>query len=155
MLSFFMIQLSHRYMTTGKTVALTVYTFVSKVMSLLFNTLSIFVVVFLPKKEKCVDFITAVTVRSDFGVQENKICHSSHFPPSICHEMMGPDDMISIFWMLNSKPTFSLPSFTFIQRLCRYRSLLIIPPVSTVPLHPCNHMTDILQMFIKSCHFCA
>ena len=84
-------------MTAGKTVALTVKTFVSKVMSLLFNTLSRFVIAFLPKKNKRLDFITAVTVRSDFGVQENKICHCFHFPPSICHEVMGPDAMILVF----------------------------------------------------------
>ena len=41
--------------------------------------------------------MTAVTVRSDFGAQENKICHCLHFCPSIYHEVMGPDAMISVF----------------------------------------------------------
>ena len=63
------------------------------------------------------NFLAAVTVCSDFGAQENKVCHYFHFlPPSICHEMMGPDGMISMFCMLSFKPGFSLSSFT-IKRL--------------------------------------
>ena len=59
--------------------------------------------------------MTAVT--SDFGAQENKISHCFHFFPSICHEVMGPDAMILVFWMLSFKPAFSLSSFTLIKRL--------------------------------------
>ena len=79
-LTFFMVQFSHLYMTTGGTIALSIWTFVSKVMSLLFNMLSRFVVAFLPRS-KCLNFMAAVTVRSDFGAQENKICHCFHFFP--------------------------------------------------------------------------
>ena len=61
----FMVQLSHLYMTTGKTIALTRQTFVSKVISLLFNMLSKFVITF--KEEEFFNFITAVMVCSDFG----------------------------------------------------------------------------------------
>ena len=68
-LAFFMVQISHLYMTTGKTIALTIQTFVSKVMSLLFNTLSRFIIASLPRS----NFVTAVIVHSDFGTQENKI----------------------------------------------------------------------------------
>ena len=77
-----MILLSHPYMTTGKTIALTIRTFVSKVMSLLFNTLSRLVIAFVPRKRNVsFNFMAAVTVHSDFGAQENKICHCFHFFP--------------------------------------------------------------------------
>ena len=78
--AFWMVQLSHPYMTTGKTIALTTQTFVSKVMSLLFNVLSRLVIAFLPKR-KCPYFIAAVTIRRDFGAQENEICHCFLFLP--------------------------------------------------------------------------
>ena len=72
--------LSDLYTTTGKTIALTIRTLGSKVMSLLFNTLSRFVIAFLPRS-KCLNFMAAVTICSDFGAQENKICCSFHFFP--------------------------------------------------------------------------
>ena len=74
-----MVQLSHLYMTTEKTIALTIGAFVGKVISLLFNTLSRFVIAFLPREQVSFYFMAAVTICSDFGAQENKICHSSHF----------------------------------------------------------------------------
>ena len=80
--AFFMVQLSHPYMTIGKTMALTIQTFVSKVMSLLFNTLCRFVIAFLPKEQASFNFMAAVTICSDFGAQENKICHCFQFFPS-------------------------------------------------------------------------
>ena len=71
----FMVQHSHPYMTTGKTIALTLQIFVSKVMSLLlFNMLSRFVIDFLPRN-KCLNFMAAVTICNDFGAQENKVSH--------------------------------------------------------------------------------
>ena len=78
--AFFMVQLSHPYMTTGKTIALTIWTFVGKVMSLLFNMLSRMVIAFL-LRSKCLlnNFMVTVTICSDFGAQENKICHCFHF----------------------------------------------------------------------------
>ena len=66
---FFIVQLSHPYMTTGKTIALTRQTFVDKVMSLLFNMLSRLVITFL-LRSKCLNFIAAVTICSDFGAQK-------------------------------------------------------------------------------------
>ena len=81
--AFFMVQLSHLYMTTGKTIALTMWTFVGKVMSLFFNTLCRFVITFLPRS-KHLNFMAAVTICSDFGAQEKKICHCFHcFPISV------------------------------------------------------------------------
>ena len=72
--AFFMVQLSHLYMTTGKTIALIIWTFVDKEVSLLLNTLSRFVIAFLPRS-KCLNFMTAVTICGDFRAQESKICH--------------------------------------------------------------------------------
>ena len=53
--------------------------------------------------------MAAVIVCSNFGAQENKICHCFHFFPSICHEIMGLDAMILVFWMLSFKPAFHSP----------------------------------------------
>ena len=52
--------------------------------------------------------MAAVTICSDFGAPQNKVCHCFHFSPSICHEVMGLDTMILVFWMLSFKPNFSL-----------------------------------------------
>ena len=68
------------YTTTGNTIALTIQTFLAKVMSLLFNMLSMFVIAFL-SRDKCLNFMAAVTVHSDFGAQENKIYHCFHCFP--------------------------------------------------------------------------
>ena len=76
--AFFMVQLSHPYMTTGKTIAFTIWTFVGKVMSLLFNILSRLVRVFFSKEQASFNFMAAVTICSDFGAQENEICHCFH-----------------------------------------------------------------------------
>ena len=80
--AFFLVQLSHLYMTTGKTIALTLQTFVDKVMSLLFNMLSGFVIAFFPRSMLSFNFMVAVIIHSDFGAQENKICHYFHFSPT-------------------------------------------------------------------------
>ena len=72
--AFFIVQLSHPYMATGKTIALTIWTFVGKVMSLFFNRLSKFVIAFFPRS----NFMAAVTIRSDFEAQENQVCHHFH-----------------------------------------------------------------------------
>ena len=65
--AFFMVQLSHPYMTTGKTIAVTRWTFVGKVASLRFNMLSRFVIAFLPRSKRLFNFMAAVTICSDFG----------------------------------------------------------------------------------------
>ena len=62
-------------MTTGKTIALTIWTFVSKAMSMLFSTLSKFAKAFLPRSKHHLIFVVAVTICSDFGAQENKVSH--------------------------------------------------------------------------------
>ena len=96
-LAFFTVQLSHPYMTTGKTLALTRQTFVGKVMSLLFNMLSRFVIVLLPRS-KCL-LISWLQSQSAVILELKKIkpVTVSIVSPSICHEVMGPDAMILVF----------------------------------------------------------
>ena len=95
--AFFTVQLSHPYMTTGKTIALTRWTFVGKVMSLLFNMLSRLVITFLPRS-KCL-LILWLQSPSVAILEPTKIKSAtvSTVSPSICHEVMGPDAMIFVF----------------------------------------------------------
>ena len=93
------------YMSTGKTLALTEWTFVGKVVSLLFNMLSRLVIAFRPRSKCLLIFWCSQSVTV------------SIVSPSICHEVMGLNAMIFVFWMLSLKPAFSLSSFTFIMRL--------------------------------------
>ena len=112
-----MVQHSHLYMTLGKIIALTVWTIVGKVMSLLFNMMSRFVIAFLPRS-KCL-LTSWLQSPSAVILEHRKIKPDiiSIFSPFICHELMGLDVMILVFWMLSFKPAFSLSSFTFIKRL--------------------------------------
>ena len=112
-LAFFRVQLSHSYMTAGKTIALTRRTFVSKVMSLLFNILSGFVIAFFPRNKHLL--ISWLQSQSAVILEPKKIksVTISIVSPSICHEVMGLDTMILVLWMLSFKPAFSLSSFTF------------------------------------------
>ena len=104
--AFFVVQLSHPYMATGKTIALTRQTFVDKVMSLLFNMLSRLVITFLPRSKRLL--ILWLQSPSAVILEPRKIKSAtvSTVSPSICHEEMGPDAMILVFWMLSLKPTF-------------------------------------------------
>ena len=79
--AFFMVQLSHSYVTTGKTIALTRWTFVGKIMALLFNMLSRLVIAFLPRSKHLFNFMAAVTICSDFGAPQNKVSHRFHYFP--------------------------------------------------------------------------
>ena len=92
-----MVRLSHPYMTTGKTVALTRLTFVNKVMSLVFNTLSKLVITFLPRS-KCL-LISWLQLQRAVILESKKIkfVTVSIVSPSVCHEVMGPDAMILVF----------------------------------------------------------
>ena len=99
-----------------KNIALTIWTFAGKVMSLLFNALSRFVIAFLPRS-KHLNFMAVVTVCSDFRAQENKICHCFHCFPIYLTWSDGTRCHVFDFWMLNFKPAFSLSSFTFTKRL--------------------------------------
>ena len=107
-------------MITGKTIALTRWTFAGKVMSLLFNMLSRLVITFLPRSKHLL--ISWLQLPSAVKLEPPKIKSATVFP-TICHEVMGPDAMILVFWMLSFKPTFLLSSFTFIKRLFSSSSL--------------------------------
>jgi len=107
--AFFIVQHSHLCMTTGKTIALTRQTFVDKVMSLLFNMLSRLIITFLPRSKHLL--ISWLQSPSAVILEPRKIKSAtvSTVSPSICHEVMGPDAMILVFWMLSFKPTFYSP----------------------------------------------
>ena len=103
---FLIVQLSHPYMTTGKTLALTRQTFVGKVMSLLFNMLSRLVIAFLPRSKHLL--ISWLQSPSAVILEPRKI-KSATVSPCICREVMGLDAMILVFWMLSFKPNFHSP----------------------------------------------
>ena len=84
--AFFIVQHSHLYMTTGKTIALTRWTFFCKVMSLLLNMLSRLVITFLPRSKRLL-----------ISWLQSPCTQSATVSPSICHEVMGPDAMILVF----------------------------------------------------------
>ena len=131
-------------MTTGKTIALTRWTFVGRVMCLLFNMLSRLVITFIPRSKRLL--ISWLQSLSAVILELQKI-KSDTVSPSICHEVMGPDAMISVFWKLRFKPTFSLSSFTFINRFfssslsairvvsSAYLRLLIFLPAILIPAY--------------------
>ena len=108
----FMVQLLHPYTTTGKTIALTRWTFVSKVMSLLFNMLSRLVITFLPRSRHLLISLLQSSSAVILEPQKIKSDTVSSVSPSISHEVMGPNAMIFVFWMLSFMPTFSLSTFT-------------------------------------------
>ena len=95
--AFFIVQLSHSYMTTGKTIALTKQTFVGKVMSLLFNMLSRLVITFLPRsKHLLISWLQSPSVVI-LEPPKIKSVTVSVVSSSICHEVMGPDAIILVF----------------------------------------------------------
>ena len=93
----FMVQLSHPYMTTGKTIPLTGQTFVGKVMSLLFNMLSRLVIAFLPRSKHLLISWLQSPSAVILELKKLKSVSVSIVSPSICHEVMGPDAMILVF----------------------------------------------------------
>ena len=90
-----MVKLSHPYITTGKTIALAIWPFVSKVITLLFNMLSRLVITFLPGSKSLL--ISWLQSPSAVILEPRKI-KSATVSPSICHEVMGPDAMILVLW---------------------------------------------------------
>ena len=143
--AFFTVQLSHPYMATGKTIALTRQTFVNRVMSLLFNMLSRLVITLPPRSMHLLISWLQSPSAVIWEPRKIKSATVSTVSPSICHEVMGPDAMILVFWMLSFKPTFSLSTFTFIKRLfssshsairvvsSAYLMLLIFLPAILIP----------------------
>ena len=95
--AFFMVQLSYPYMTTGKTIVLTRQIFVGKVISLLLNMLSRFVIAFLPRGKHLLIFWLESLSAVILEPKKIKSVTVSIVSPSICHEVMGPDAMIFVF----------------------------------------------------------
>ena len=135
-----MVQLSHPYMIAGKTIALTVWTFGNKVMSLLFNMPSRLVIAFLPRSKRLLiswpQSLSAVILEPE---KINSVTVSI-VSPSICHEVMGTDAIV--FVMLSFKPAFSLSSF--IKRLFFYSSLSATRVVSSAHLRLLRFLLGIL-----------
>ena len=144
-----MVQLSQPYTTAGKNIAFTMWIFVIKMMSLLFNTLSRFVIAFLPKKHSSSHSMAAVTIHSDFRALEEEICPCLPFSPfyvpwsdgARCHDLR--------FFNVEFQVIFSLSSFTLIKRFfssswpstirvvpSAYLRLLIFLPGVLIPV--CN-----------------
>ena len=122
-------------MTAGITMALTRGTFVSKVMSLLLNMLSRFVIAFLPRsKQASFNFMVTVTICSDLGAQENKICHCFHFLRIYLPWSDGTRCYDLSVLHVSFKPAFSLSSFTHIKRLFSSSSLSAIRLLSSAYL---------------------
>ena len=107
--AFFIVQLSHPYMTTGRTIALTRQTFLGKVMSRLFNMLSSLAI---PIFQWAIVLISWLQSPSALILEPKKIksVTVSFVSPSVCSEVMGLDTIIFVFWMLSFKPPFSLSS---------------------------------------------
>ena len=138
-----MVQLSHPYMTTGKTIALSRWTFVGKAVSPLFNMLSRLVITFLPRsKHPLVSWLQSPSA----VILEPKVSHCFHCIPvyfpwsdgTRCHDLC--------FWMLSFKPAFLLSSFTFIKRLYS-SSLAFCHKVSPAYLRLLMFLPEILLPF--------
>ena len=135
-----------------KIIALTKWTFVDKVMSLLFNMLSRLVIAFLPRsKHLLISWLhspSAVILEP----KKMKSLTVSIVSPSICYEVMERDAMILVFWMLSFKPAFSPSSFTFIKRLFNSSSLSAIRVESSAH-GKCLIITPPLQVWHRLCSF--
>jgi len=136
-----MVQLSHPYMTIGKTIILTRQTFVSKVRTLLFNMLSRLVIAFLPRSKH----LLISWLQSPYAVilESKKIKSVTVFIVSLstCHEVMRPDAMILVFWMLSFKTAFSLSShfhqeaLQFLFTFCHKSGVVYISEVIDISPH--------------------
>ena len=132
--AFFIVPISHPYMTTRNIIALTRWTFVGKVMSLLFNMLSRLVIAFFPRS-KCllISWLQSpsAVILEPLKIKSATVCIVS---PSIWFEVMGSDANIFIFSMLSFKPGYSLSFFTLIRRLFGFSSLSATRVVSSAYL---------------------
>jgi len=146
--AFFTVQLSHPYLTIGKTIALTRRIFVGKVMSLLFNMLSRLDITFLPRSKRLLISWLQPPPAVILEPPKIKSCTVSTVSPSISHEVMGPGAMIFVYWMLSFKLTFSLSSFTFIKRIFSSSSLFAIRVVSSAYL---RLLIFLLKILIPAC----
>ena len=132
--AFFIVQLSHPYMTTGKTIALTRQTFVGKGMSLLFNMLSRLVITFLPRSKHLLISWLQSPSAVILEPPQNKVCHCFHSFPIYLPWSDGTRSHDLVLFMMSFNPTVSLSSFTFIKRLFSSSSLSAIKMVSSASL---------------------
>ena len=121
---------------------------VGRVMSLLFNMLSRLVIAFLPRSKRLLISWLQSTPTVILEPKKIQSLTVSIVFPSICHEVMGLDAMILVFWMLSFKPTFSLFSFTFIKRLFSFSLLSAIRVVSSAYL---RLLLFLLAILIPAC----
>ena len=144
--AYLMVQLSHAYMTTGKTIALTRWTFVSKVMSVLFNTLSSFVIAFLQRNKHVL--ISWLQLPSSVILESKKIKSvtvsivSSLFPHQFAMKCWDCVPWV-MFWLLSFKPAFSLYYFTFTKRLFTFLNN------PTCYLMWCAHLVSNAQLLVS------
>ena len=138
-------------MTTGKTIALTIWTFIRKVMSLLFNMLSRLVIAFLPRSKHLLISWLQSPSAVILEPKRTKCVTVFTFSASICHEVMGPDAMILGFWMLSFKPAFLLSFFTLIKRLFSSPSFSAIRVESPAYLRLLLFLPAILTPACTSC----
>ena len=133
-----------------KPIALTIQNFVNKVMSLLFNMLSRFFIAFLPRSKRLLILWLQSISTVIFDPKKIKSATLCIFSPSLCHEVIGLDAMIFVFWMLSFKPAFSLSSFTFIKRFlftfCNYGGIILSEVVRIFP----GNLDSILWVFQSS-----
>ena len=136
-------------MTTGRTIALTRWTLVGKMMSLLFNMVSRFVIAFISRSKLL--WISWLQSTSTVILEPKKIKSKSlsSFLPSICCKMMGLDAVILIFWMLSFKAAFSLSFFTFVKRLFSSSSLSTAKEVSSAFLRLLVVCPEILILLVS------
>ena len=122
-------------MTTGKTIALTRWAFVGKVMSLLLNMLSRLVIAFLPRS-KCLLISQLQSLSQWFWSPKNSLSLFPLFPHLYAMKWWDQDAMILVFWMLSFKSTFSISSFSFIERLFISSLLPLYPAWKALDLSP-------------------
>ena len=125
---------SSSHVTTGKTIALTIWTFFGKVMSLLFDSLSRFVIAFHLRSNHFLISRLQSPSTVLLELRKRKSVTASTFSLFVCHEVVGLDAMILGFWILSFKPAFSLSSFTLIERLFGSSLLTAIREVSSAYL---------------------
>ena len=147
--AFFIVQLSHSYKTTGKTIALTRWTFVGTVMSLLLNMLSRFIITFLPRSKRLLISWLQSPSAVILEPSKNKVCYCFHCFPIYLHEMMGPDAMILVFWMLSFH---KVVSSAYLRLLIFLPAILILAYASPSPAfltmysaYKLNKQGDIIQ----------
>ena len=115
--------------------------------------LSRFVIAFLPRSKHLLISWLQSPSAVIFEPKKIKSVTVSILSPSICHEVMGPDAMILVFWMLSFNPTFSLSSFTFIKKLFSFSSLSAIAVVSSGCLTLCDPVDSIAHQAPPSMGF--